>query len=111
MKGVYEQTVRVGFIRTCLRYIEDPNRNMLARILLAISPLLIVWIISPLDIIPEIILGPLGLADDGAIILSLFFIMRFANSFYAEKRYMNPAKRLAEGDNEHSGDNERPQSP
>lgn len=105
MKSMYEQTVRVGFIRACLRYIEDPNRNIFARIMLALSPLLLVWVISPLDILPEIILGPLGLADDGAIILTLFFIMRFAYSFYAQKRYINPAKRLAEGDDEHTSNN------
>lgn len=101
---MYENTVRVGFIRACLRYIEDPNRNIFGRIILILSPLLIVWVISPLDMLPEIVLGPLGLADDGAIILTLFFIIRFAFSFYKEKRYINPDKRLPEGDNEHSSD-------
>lgn len=104
MKGVYENTVRTGFIRACLRYIEDPNRPLIARLVLIASPLLIIWVISPLDILPEAFLGPLGLADDGAIVLTLFFIIRFALSFYRDKRYVNPAKRLPEGDNEHTSD-------
>lgn len=81
--------MRVSFIRACLRYIEDPNRPLIARLILSTSPLLIVWIISPFDILPEVFLGPIGLADDGVIILTLFFIMHFADSFYSHKRYVN----------------------
>lgn len=88
MKGYYSTTAKAGLIKVALRFIEDPNRNIFARILLAISPLLVVYIISPLDVVPEIILGPLGLADDGAILLALFLIMRFARSFYVNTKYI-----------------------
>lgn len=93
MATTYEKTARVGFIKACLRYIEDPNRSLLTRIFLALTPLLVFWIISPLDLIPEVILGPVGLADDGAIIIALFLLFRLAISFYSEKRYVKPIKK------------------
>jgi uncharacterized membrane protein YkvA (DUF1232 family) len=88
---MYEQTVRVGIFKACLRYIEDPNRNLFTRIFLAISPLLAVWILSPLDLMPEIILGPLGLTDDVLILIGMALLIRLANSFYKEKRYVRPS--------------------
>ncbi len=90
MSKMYEQTVRVGIFKACLRYIEDPNRNLFTRIFLAISPLLAVWILSPLDLMPEIILGPLGLTDDVLILIGMALLIRLANSFYKEKRYVRP---------------------
>lgn len=95
---MYQNTARVGLIKACLRYIEDPNRNIFARLFLALSPLFILWVISPLDIVPEVFLGPLGLADDSAIIVALFFLAKFAVSFYSEKRYIKRAKRPDEKD-------------
>lgn len=92
MADMYEKTARVGIVKVCLRFIEDPNRNIFARIFLALSPLFIIWVILPLDILPEIIIGPLGLADDSAIIIALFFIVKLAYSFYREKRYIKPRK-------------------
>ena len=93
MIDTYQKTARVGFIRACLRYIEDPNRSLISRIFLALTPLLIFWIILPLDLIPEIVLGPIGLADDGAIIIALFLLFRLAISFYSEKRYIKPIRK------------------
>ena len=98
MATIYEQTVRVGIVRACLRYIEDPNRNLFTRIFLAISPLLAVWILSPLDLMPEILLGPLGLTDDVLILIGLFLVIRLANNFYREKKYIPPKSRLHNGD-------------
>ena len=95
MAGIYESTSRVGFIKACLRYIEDPNRSLISRLFLALSPIFVLWVISPLDIIPELLLGPIGLADDGAILIALFFVFRLALSFYRDKRYVKPTnKRL-----------------
>ncbi len=91
MSKAYEQTARVGILRTCLRYIEDPNRNLFTRLFLAISPLLVVWILSPLDLMPELILGPLGLTDDVLLLIGLTLLIRLANSFYKEKRYRRPS--------------------
>ena len=79
-----------------MRYVEDPNRSLWTRILLAISPLLILWVISPLDLIPEVVLGPLGLADDGAILIALFLLARLAFSFYSEQRYVQPKRKFVE---------------
>jgi uncharacterized membrane protein YkvA (DUF1232 family) len=93
MKGYYTSTAKAGLIKVALRFIEDPNRNLFARLFLAVSPLLLIYIISPLDIVPEIVLGPLGLADDGAILFTLFFIMRFARSFYVNTKY-TPTNKL-----------------
>lgn len=90
MTNQYKQTARVGIFRACIRYIEDPNRNLFTRIFLAISPLLAVWILSPLDLMPEIILGPLGLTDDILILIGLALLIRLAGSFYKEKRYLRP---------------------
>lgn len=94
MSKLYTTTPRVGLIRACLRYIEDPTRSFVSRAFLAISPVLVLWVISPLDLIPEAVLGPLGLADDTAILIALFLIMRLAGSFYKEKRYMKPATKI-----------------
>lgn len=88
MDAKYENTARVGLIKACLRYIEDPNRSLISRIFLALTPVLVLWVIFPLDLIPELILGPIGLADDGAIIIALFLLFRLAVSFYSEKRYV-----------------------
>ena len=95
MAKMYEQTARVGYIKACQRYIEDPSRSLISRLFLALAPLFILWVVSPLDIIPEAFLGPLGLADDTAILIALFLLMRFAISFYAERRYVKPNKKLA----------------
>lgn len=88
MKGAYQTTTKAGFIKVMQRYVEDPNRSMLARLFLALSPLFVLYVISPLDIVPEAFLGPLGLADDGAILIALFLIIRFALSFYSNKKYV-----------------------
>ena len=93
MTEMYKKTAKVGFIKACLRYIEDPNRSLISRIFLALTPLLILWIVLPLDLIPEIVLGPIGLADDGAIIIALFLLFRLAISFYSEKRYVRPTNK------------------
>lgn len=88
MTNQYKQTVQVGIIRACMRYIEDPNRSMLSRIFLAMAPLFVVWVVSPLDILPEAFLGPLGLTDDALILISLILLIRLANNFYRTKRYV-----------------------
>lgn len=43
----------------------DPRRRTLAAILVGIGAL--VYGISPVDIVPELLTGPLGLIDDGAV--------------------------------------------
>lgn len=98
MQNAYKKTAQVGIIKACLRYIEDPTRNIFLRIFLALTPLLIVWIISPLDLIPEVILGPFGLTDDVLIIAGLFLLIRLANSFYRQKKYVKPNKRIKEAE-------------
>lgn len=87
MKGAYQHATKAGYVKSSIRYIEDPNRPIFGRVFLAIFPFLVLYIISPLDLIPEVILGPLGLLDDGAILIGLFLIIRLAYSFYNEKRY------------------------
>jgi uncharacterized membrane protein YkvA (DUF1232 family) len=87
MTGSYKKATQAGIIKACLRYIEDPNRSIISRAFLAMTPLLIVWIVSPLDLIPEFILGPLGLTDDALIMISLFLLIRLANRFYKDKKY------------------------
>lgn len=72
--------------------IEDPNRSKIQRILLALTPLFILWIISPLDIIPEVFVGPLGLADDSIVVITVILLVRAAVSFYSEKKYVRPTK-------------------
>lgn len=98
VNSTYTATTRVGLIRACLRYIEDPTRSYVSRLFLALSPLFVLWVISPLDLVPEAVLGPLGLADDTAILIALFLIVRFAGSFYREKRYTKPLKLMKEKD-------------
>lgn len=88
MSGAYKKTAQVGIIKACLRYIEDPNRSFISRLFLAVTPLLLVWILSPLDLLPEVILGPLGFTDDLLILIGMFFIIRLANRFYKEKRFV-----------------------
>lgn len=98
MGKAYKKTAQVGIIKACLRFIEDPNRSMFNRVFLALSPLLAVWILSPFDLMPEVILGPLGLTDDILILIGLFLLIRLANSFYREQRYVKPQKRIDEAD-------------
>lgn len=94
MGKAYKKTAQVGIIKACLRFIEDPNRNIFQRVFLALTPLLAVGILSPLDLMPEILLGPLGLTDDIIILIGLFLLIRLANSFYREKRYVKPHKQI-----------------
>ncbi len=94
MKGSYKNTPPVGIVSACLRMIEDPNRSKFQRFLLVLAPLFIVWIISPLDIFPEALLGPLGLADDTILVVTLFLLVRLALSFYSEKKYVKPIKKI-----------------
>jgi len=35
----------------------------------------LVYIISPIDILPEAVLGPLGLVDDGAVLIKLIMTL------------------------------------
>lgn len=98
MKSFYQKTARVGIVKACLRMIEDPKRAWWQRLLLALTPLFIVWIISPLDIIPEVFLGPLGLADDSVIVVTMFLLIRLAVSFYSERKYVKPSKKIDEKD-------------
>lgn len=94
MANTYQKTAQVGIIKACLRYIEDPNRNIFSRIFLALSPLLAVWILSPLDLMPEIILGPLGLTDDILILIGIFLLVRLANNFYRYQKFVPKNKRI-----------------
>jgi uncharacterized membrane protein YkvA (DUF1232 family) len=87
MIGAYKKTAQVGIFKAVLRYIEDPNRNIITRIFLAATPLFIVYVLSPLDLIPEVLLGPIGLTDDILIIAGLIFLLKLANSFYSNKKY------------------------
>ncbi len=98
MGKAYKKTAQVGIIKACLRFIEDPNRSMFQRVFLAMAPLLAVWILSPFDLMPEVILGPLGLTDDILILIGLFLLIRLSNSFYKEKRFVKPHKRIDESD-------------
>jgi uncharacterized membrane protein YkvA (DUF1232 family) len=93
LKG-YKKTAQVGIVKACLRFIEDPNRNIAHRAFLALSPVLIVSVLSPLDLMPEILLGPLGLTDDILIIIGLVLLTRLANSFYKEKKYDSSNKTI-----------------
>jgi uncharacterized membrane protein YkvA (DUF1232 family) len=92
MSNFYQKTPHVGIVKACLRFIDDPNRPWWQRLFLVFTPLVIVWIISPLDLIPEAFLGPLGLADDSILIVTLFLIVRFAYSFYSNQMYVRPTK-------------------
>lgn len=96
MNTTYQKTAQVGLIKACLRYIEDPNRNILSRMFLAATPFIILWVLSPLDLMPEIILGPLGLTDDILLFIGIFLLTRLAYSFYGQKRYVKPNKQLKE---------------
>ena len=95
MTVLYKQTTRVGILRACLRFIEDPTRNILLRAVLALAPVLIIYVLSPMDLVPELVLGPLGLADDSAILISVFLTMRLASNFYREQRYSAPSRKTA----------------
>lgn len=88
----YQKAPHVGIIGACLRMIEDSSRSRLQRLFLALTPLLLLWVISPLDLLPEVFLGPLGLADDSIIIVTLFLLIRLAVTVYSEKRYVRPKK-------------------
>lgn len=98
MKEFYQKTAHVGIVQACLRMIDDPKRAWWQRLLLALTPLLIVWVISPLDILPEIFLGPLGLADDSVIVVTTFLLIRLAVSVYSEKKYVKPNKKYDKKD-------------
>jgi uncharacterized membrane protein YkvA (DUF1232 family) len=89
---MYIKTAHVGIIKACMRFIDDPTRPWWQRLMLAFTPMLIVWVISPLDILPEAFLGPLGLADDTIIIVTMFLLMRLAVTFYSERKYVRPKK-------------------
>lgn len=39
--------------------------------------LCLIYIISPIDLIPEIFLGPLGFVDDGAVFIKLITALLF----------------------------------
>lgn len=98
MSSFYQKTPPVGIFAACLRLIDDPKRAWWQRLFLALTPLFIVWVISPLDILPEVFLGPLGLADDSIILVTIFLLVRFAVSFYKEKRYVKPNKKVSQND-------------
>ena len=44
-----------------------PRRRVIAAVVVAIGA--IIYGISPIDVIPELVTGPLGLADDFAVLL------------------------------------------
>ena len=90
MSNSYKNTAHVGIVAACLRLIQDPNRPAWQRVLMAFTPLMIFWIISPLDLIPEAFLGPLGLADDSILVITVFLLVRLAMSFYSTKQYVRP---------------------
>lgn len=94
-QNFYKKTPRVGMFQACLRMIEDPNRSKIQRLFLALSPLFVVWVLSPLDLMPEVLLGPLGLADDSIIIITLILLVRLAIKLYSEKKYVRPNKNAA----------------
>ena len=92
MSNFYQKAPHVGIVGACMRMIQDPKRSKIQRLFLALTPLFLLWVISPLDLVPEVFLGPLGLADDSIIIITLILLVRLAVSFYSERQYVRPAK-------------------
>lgn len=55
-------------------YVESPQRNFWQKMTLKEKLLIIIgilYVVSPVDFIPEAVLGPLGLLDDGGAVVAL----------------------------------------
>ena len=86
MKDGYKNTPPVW---NCQRLSADekiPTEVGFQHFYLCLAPLFIIWIISPLDIFPEALLGPFVLPDDTILVVTLFLLVRLALSFYSEKK-------------------------
>lgn len=70
---------KVGIIRAGMRFLRDPHARTLDKLILVLWPL---YLASPVDVLPELVLGPLGLADDTAVALRALYLV-----FYAARRY------------------------
>jgi uncharacterized membrane protein YkvA (DUF1232 family) len=77
-----------------------------------IPPLAILYILSPIDLMPEIILGPLGVVDDvGVAILALETFIRLAPSDVVKEHLRTLQKRFYDSvdlDETPSSDGEKP---
>ena len=65
----------------------------------------VIYILSPLDLIPEIPLGPLGLIDDAGVLAFMLFLIKKLWGLRDEK-YANDVseKHLANDDDSRQGD-------
>ena len=65
----------------------------------------IIYILSPLDLIPEILLGPLGLIDDAGVLAFMLFLIKQLWGLRDEKHAIDVSeKHLAKDDDSCQGD-------
>lgn len=81
-KSYFAQERKAGIVTACFRLIRDRNVSALDRFVLSLWPL---YLASPVDPLPEVVLGPLGLADDAAVFaramyLALVVAQRYRNT-------------------------------
>ena len=65
----------------------------------------IIYILSPLDLIPEIPLGPLGLIDDAGVLAFMLFLIKRLWGLRDEKHAIDVSENhLANGNDSRQGD-------
>jgi uncharacterized membrane protein YkvA (DUF1232 family) len=76
----------VGIFKACVRLVKDPSVGWVDKIIMCGWS---VYLLSPVDPIPELLVGPIGLADDTAVGLRAAYLIYQAHKFYRYRRYRN----------------------
>jgi uncharacterized membrane protein YkvA (DUF1232 family) len=75
--GIFE------IFKACLRLVKDPNVGKVDKVIMCTWW---IYLLSPIDPIPELLVGPIGLADDAAVGLRAAYLIHQAYKYY---RYRN----------------------
>jgi uncharacterized membrane protein YkvA (DUF1232 family) len=69
----------VSTFQACIRLVKDPSVNWIDKVIMCTW---FIYLLSPIDPIPELLVGPIGLVDDTAIGLRAAYLIYQAYKYY-----------------------------
>ena len=79
--GELKPAVHAGKVGSVLRFLNDRGGSLKDKAFFVAG---LIYVISPVDILPELVMGPLGLTDDLWVVLALWRMSRGAEKAYKD---------------------------
>jgi uncharacterized membrane protein YkvA (DUF1232 family) len=73
----------VGIFKACARLVKDPNVSRVDKIIMCTW---YIYLLSPIDPVPELLLGPIGVVDDVGVGFRAAYLIFQAHKYYRYRR-------------------------